>query len=387
MSAFTQRANVFSSRPKIIKIGGSCLSSIKDVKRIADILVDRISNNEKLVIAVSAMKGDTDKLLGLANSISPNINKEDVDQILSIGERLSSRLLAAELRSRGVSVSSIDPDNAIIITDNNHGDANPILEYTKEKVNDKLVHLLQNGNTIVIGGFFGKSINGKTTTLGRGGSDCTAVLLGNCLDAEEIVLLKDVDGLLTSDPKKNKNSRLIERITAEEAFILSCSGAKIIQPKSLKLKPENVPIRIVGNGSKGTLIEGSLKLINHNEKPVAIVTVLASDIEAIHNIKTVTVIKDDKSITLVILQEDISKTIEELNQLVEKSKIKAFAVKENLGLVSIKSSSEALADILNYLEQASIQIENIISTPSTIHILVKLSDKDKTFQILKEVIR
>lgn len=387
MNAFTQRASVFSSRPKIIKIGGSCLSSIEDIKRIADILIGRISDNEKLVIVVSAMKGDTDRLLELANSISPNVSKEDLDQILSIGERLSSRLLTAELKSKGISTRLIDPDNAVIITDNIHGDANPIIEFTKEKVNDKLVPLLQNGTTIVTGGFFGKSTSGKTTTLGRGGSDSTAVLLGDCLNAEEIVLLKDVDGLLTSDPKKNKNSKLIKKITAEEAFILSCSGAKIIQPKSLKLKPANVPIKVVGNGSIGTVIEGSLKLINHDERPVALLTVLTSNIEAVHGIKNLTMVRDDKSATLIISQEDVSKAIDELNQLIEKGKAKAFTVKENLGLVSIKSSSDTIPKIVNSLEQSGIQIENIISTPSTINILIKFFNTDRTVQLLKEVIR
>ncbi len=245
----------------ILKIGGSCISSFKDVGDIISKIAKRIIDGEHFVLVVSALKGTTDKLLEEAR-IKDIAKPEDLDNYLAKGEIESSRLVFEQLLSEGISVALVEPysESWPIVTDDCYGSANPIISETRERVDQTLVPLINRGVTPIICGFIGKTKDGKLTTLGRGGSDLTAVLLGRVLEAKEVILIKDVDGLYTSDPKKADDARPLSLVSAEEALRMAEQGAKVIQPKALRIKTKELSLRIVGKLSgKGTVVMGCIE--------------------------------------------------------------------------------------------------------------------------------
>jgi aspartate kinase len=154
------------------------------------------------------------------------------DLILSFGERLSIHLVAAALNQEGVSAVAVNATD-FLVTDDTFNDAQPLLAPSKKKAQKLLVPMIQNGTVPVVTGFIGANRDGVTTTLGRGGSDFSATILGYCLDADEVWIWTDVDGVMTSDPRAVASARSIERMSYEEASELSYFGAKVIHPRTM----------------------------------------------------------------------------------------------------------------------------------------------------------
>lgn len=166
------------------------------------------------------------------------------DRIVSFGERLSSVLVAAYLNETGTLAQAVDADQ-VIVTDSEFGSAAPLLELTRTQAQTTLQPLLASGVTPIITGFFGADQQGLTTTLGRGGSDFSASILGNALDAEEVWIWTDVDGVMTADPRLVPDAQTLERISYAEATEMAYFGAKVIHPKTMYPAQErNVPIWI-----------------------------------------------------------------------------------------------------------------------------------------------
>jgi len=262
----------------VVKFGGSCLSGPDNVRTAAEKVGREVAKGKKVVTVVSALSGMTDQLLSLAqNSTQKKVSKEELDDIAAMGERTVVRLLSAALNAQGTKAKGIDPDSPLwpILTDSNFGNAKVYLEDTRKRAKANLLPLLDEGWTLVICGFLGLSTEGKVTTLGRGGSDITAVLLGNCLDADEVVFVKDVGGVLSADPKMVVAPQKIDSLMVEEAYSLASAGAKVIQPKALTYKKESMTLRVVGfdasDLSGGTVITGELKLgLNVELYPVSL---------------------------------------------------------------------------------------------------------------------
>lgn len=251
-----------AARPLVVvKVGGSCLSSREDLESVADQLAETILSGVRLVVVVSAFRGVTDSLLREAREKGVR-EPAELDAHLSKGEADSARLLSAALRARGVHATAIDPGSEFwpVMTDGRHGDANPLVEETRDSARAYLSPMISGGVTPVVCGFVGMCPHGSVTTMGRGGSDATALLLGRVLGACEVVLVKDVDGMYSADPKHSVSARHLPVLSAGEALRMSEAGAKVVQPKALRLKAAEVPLRIVGNGSgRGTLIVGGVQ--------------------------------------------------------------------------------------------------------------------------------
>ncbi len=163
----------------VVKFGGSCLSDSDNVRVAAEKIGKEVAKGKKAVVVVSALSGVTDQLLSLAReSTGKRASEEELDDIAAMGERTVVRLMSATLNAQGVKTLGIDPSHSLwpIMTDSNFGNAEVYLEETRKRVTDNLLPLLENGYSLVIAGFIGKSPEGKITTLGRGGSDITAVL-------------------------------------------------------------------------------------------------------------------------------------------------------------------------------------------------------------------
>jgi aspartate kinase len=246
----------------VLKFGGSVLENKESIERACSIVEETLRKGKKVVIVVSAMKGVTDKLLSLASSLEEGSDPQFIDELISSGERMAARNFSYLLRKIGLESVIVEPGNEFwpIITDSNHGDANPLMEITREEVRRKILPLLEKGIIPVVCGFIGTTKEGKITTLGRGGSDTTAVILGSSLEASEVVLIKDVDGVYSSDPDVIENPVLIGRLGAHEAEMLASSGAKFLHSKALRYSTPGLRIRVTSleKLDSGTVIEDDI---------------------------------------------------------------------------------------------------------------------------------
>jgi len=257
-----------SARPDriiVAKFGGSSLADGERISKAAKSVAKEVSRGVKVAVVVSAMGKTTDVLMEILQNSGRGVEKHDVDDILSMGERTSVRVFAAALKSEGLKVKYFDPhdDEWPIITDDNFSNANPILEECKQRIREHVQPLLMNGVIPIIAGFVGRTKTGKISTIGRGGSDTTAFILAQALGAEEVVLVTDSEGIMTADPKIVKDAKRLENIDVNVLVQLADSGKKFIHRKALRYKDPKIDVRVINlmKGdleAEGTRITGSI---------------------------------------------------------------------------------------------------------------------------------
>jgi aspartate kinase len=241
----------------IMKIGGTCLTTQKKKKRIVELINNYLINNELPILVVSAIGRykkpyATDTLLSLLDNNYIKNNLQATDLLMSCGEIISSVSLSSFLSKNNIKTIPLTGGQAGIITDNNFSNAKVI------DFNDSIINKYIKKNIIpIVCGFQGITKDGFITTLGRGGSDTTATILGNHLGAKRIDIYKDVDGIMTSDPKKNNKAVLIEKISYDKAFNILINGAKVLNKDAIfYAKEKNIPIHVKNlfGDKKGTII-------------------------------------------------------------------------------------------------------------------------------------
>ncbi|HET9439938.1 MAG TPA: aspartate kinase, partial [Longimicrobiales bacterium] len=239
------------------KYGGTSVGDPDRIKRVAQRVVKEKRKGNELVVVVSAMGDSTDDLVDLAARVSPNARKvhpREMDMLLTSGERITMALTAMAIRDLGVEAISLTGSQAAIITDEAHTGAR-IQEVRATRVREELDH----DRVVIVAGFQGVSRAKEVTTLGRGGSDTTAVALAAALGAERCDIFTDVDGVYTADPRKVKSARRIELIDYQEMIELATSGAQVMHPRAVEIGARyNVPIRVLSSfrddDDGGTLI-------------------------------------------------------------------------------------------------------------------------------------
>ena len=245
----------------IKKFGGTSVGDLKKIKNIAKhVSISREAGND-IVIVVSAMGNTTDELTNMAQSISSNPHKRELDMLLSTGEQITSALLSIALNEFGIPAVSMTGSQVEIITESLHGKAR-ILEIKTERITD----YLNQGYIVVVAGFQGASLshNGslEITTLGRGGSDTSAVALSTALGAEKCEIYTDVPGVLTTDPRIVENAKLLDLISCEEMLELASVGASVLHPRAVEIA-RNYGIKLYVKSSetnkRGTLLISNLK--------------------------------------------------------------------------------------------------------------------------------
>jgi aspartate kinase len=223
------------------KYGGTSVADPSRIKTVADRVVGARDEGKSLVVVVSAMGQTTDALLQLATEVSASPQPREMDMLLTAGERISMALLAMALNDRGVPAVSYTGSQAGILTDSAHGGAR-ITRITGERVKDSLGA----GKVVIVAGFQGVDPNSKeVTTLGRGGSDTTAVALAATLDAESCEILTDVAGVFTADPRVVPEARLLSDIGYAQMLRLAGAGAGVLMPHSIEFARDSaVPIHV-----------------------------------------------------------------------------------------------------------------------------------------------
>jgi aspartate kinase len=229
------------------KYGGTSVGSVERIQHVADKVLAYRREGHDVVVVVSAMSGETDRLLGLAREVSPRPEGRELDVLLSTGEQVTIALLAMALEARGCPARSYTGAQVHILTDSAHNKAR-IRDIDGARVRRDLA----DGRVVVVAGFQGVDEHGNITTLGRGGSDTTAVALAAALKADECQIYTDVDGVYTSDPRVVPNARRLERITFEEMLEMASLGSKVLQIRSVEFAGKyNVPLRVLSSFKEG----------------------------------------------------------------------------------------------------------------------------------------
>jgi len=250
---------VFNSAPKIShdlrfvmslivqKFGGTSVGTIERIEQVAEKVANFRNSGHGIVVVVSAMSGETNRLIGLAHEVDERPTPREMDVLVSTGEQVTTALLSMALNKRGVKAKSYNGSQVRILTDDSHTKARI------KEIDDARLHAeLDAGYVIVVAGFQGVDEHGNITTLGRGGSDTTAVALAAALKADECQIYTDVDGVYTTDPRVVDGARRLEKITFEEMLEMASMGSKVLQIRAVEFAGKyNVPLRVLHSFQEG----------------------------------------------------------------------------------------------------------------------------------------
>jgi len=390
----------------VVKFGGSVLENEKAINQVASLIKETKGKGLGVVVVVSAMKGVTDQIMALSKKENPEIEPHLLDELLSSGEKTSARMVAAALAAFGLQSVMVDPDTPYwpVITDERHLDANPLVEESRAKTQELIIPLLAAGKVPVVCGFLGKTVGGKTTTLGRGGSDTTAVLLGNCLNAKEVILVKDVEGVYSSDPDKVTNPQFIESLNGEEAEMLAAGGAKFLHVKALRYQSSGLRIRVTNLDKldSGTVIKGELSPVQVEMlgEGVSMITFVGLNPEKTGSIiRAVKAVREAHGDLLALSLESNAaifyvgggeNVLESVHQVMVEDKIgKAVSEFPRLSMITVKGAAleterGVVQRITGPLAKASINVYGIVTILSSVRVFVSADHSRRAYGLVKE---
>jgi aspartate kinase len=405
-------------RKIVVKFGGSSLADHERLLKAVTAVINEAKKGTHIAVVVSAMGKTTDTLMTTAkNTSNGKLQKHELDDILSMGERTSVRIFAAALRNNGAPSRYFDPldDDWPIITDAAFQNANPLLDECKARIRKNVQPVVEKGTIPVIAGFVGRTKTGKITTLGRGGSDTTAFILAEALDADEIILVTAAEGIMSGDPKIIANPQKLPEIDVTTLVGLADSGAKFIHTKALKHKPKNINVRVISNkqadlNRDGTVITGALATeldveIAH-PTPVAEITVVGQCIsekpqiilKMVESAKTHSSLlgmsMNQNSIILYVAQEQsMEKLINQIHQItVENPETIAMAVKKDLAFlktsgVGLEETHGIIGKISEELRLNGLNISGILTITSSILLFVDWTEREKALTLIHNSLR
>ena len=380
-----------------MKFGGSSLSNGKKIGIAARSVAREYSKGTRLVAVVSAVGKTTDELFELTNQ-EAGIIETDRDDILAMGERTSARIFAASLKSHGIQARYFDPSDRDwpIITDQDFSNANPLRSSCLQRIQKYVKPVVDDGIVPVIGGFIGRTRDGRISTLGRGGSDTSALLLATALGADEVVLVTSTRGILTGDPKLISNPHVLKSIGMKALIGIADSGTKFIHRKALRYKDPDINVRVIPStagrlDTPGSQITGGplpeLEVKIHNPHPVASITLVGRDLP--HNPDLVRKVTEIIRTNLVAISQDsdsailylsqtpaIRRQISRLHDVVAKDPHGlAIAARMGMALITIKGvgleeTPGLVARISDALRSSNINIFGILTITSSIIVLV-----------------
>ena len=340
----------------VLKFGGTSVGSIKRIKIVANIIIKYLKKKFKVIVVSSAMSGATNELINKSRLISNNFNKSEYDVLLSAGEQIACSLISGRLNHLGIKSKSFMSWQVPIISNKEYSNAK-ILSIPQKNINK----FLKEGGVPIIAGFQGVNFNYRITTLGRGASDYTAIMLAKYFRASKCIIYTDVKGVMTTDPKIFKGAKNIDKISYEEMLEMSSLGTKVMQSNSVqdaRLNRINVHVKSSFASSKGTLITKKKNIINSqiirgisftkNDAKLTLASVkdkpgiAASIFEPLSNnninvdmvVQTTSVDGKKTDITFTIKNEDFKRT-QKLLKDNKKIDFKKLLVDENVSKVSI----------------------------------------------------
>lgn len=389
------------------KYGGSSVGTIEKIKKVADTVTNRKKSGDDVVVVVSAMGDTTDDLIAMAKSICDNPDKREMDALISTGEMISSALLAMAIKAKGYDAVSFTAYQIGIKTSGQYGKS--LIEDIDGK---NIKQSLKEGKIVIVAGFQGINEDGDITTLGRGGSDTTAVaiavkLKGSC------EIYTDVDGIYSVDPRKYENAKKLPEIDYEEMLELSSLGAQVMHSRSIELGQKyNIPIYVGLSNSniKGTTIR-EVKNMNMESKPVtglatsdddAAVTMkdIPNDINLLSDIfenigsKRINIdmisqtapVDNMVNISFTIPENDLTECMEILKKYASKDKITIdkSITKFSIAGIGMKTTSGVAAKMFKLFSLNNIEVKMITTSEIRITCAIRQQDKIKAIKIIAE---
>ena len=389
------------------KYGGSSVGNIEKIKKVAETVVKRKRAGDDLVIVVSAMGDTTDELIGMANQITDNPDKREMDALLSTGEMISCALLAIAIQSLGEEAISYTAYQIGIKTSGQYGKS---LIYDID--NKKIKKSLNEGKIVIVAGFQGVNEEGDITTLGRGGSDTSAVaiavkLKGSC------EIYTDVDGIYSVDPRKYKNAKKLDEIDYEEMLELSSLGAQVMHSRSIELGQKyGIPIYVGLSNSdiKGTVIKEVANKMNMESKPITglatsdddvAITIrdIDNDINLLSDIfesvakKRINIdmisqtapMNNKVNISFTLPKADLREALEIIEKFYsgkEKLFIDEDITKFSIVGIGMKTTSGVAARVFKVFKQNHIEVKMITTSEIRITCAIKQKDKQKAIELI-----
>jgi aspartate kinase len=390
------------------KYGGSSVKDADRMKKVAERVASYKKKGHSLVVVVSAPGDTTDDLLEWADKITPNPSRRELDMLLATGEQMSISLLAMALHEKGVDAVSLTGPQAGFRTDSSHSRAR-ILDIRCERVNAEL----KKKRVVIVAGFQGMDSNQEITTLGRGGSDLTAVALAKALKADTCEIYTDVDGIYTTDPRKVKDAQKIKKISYEEMLELASSGAQVMQSRSIEVAGKfDIPLHVRSSYTKneGTWIVKEDKSMedvlvrgvscNKDEAKVTVsglpnrpgVAARIFRTLADEGINVDMIIQDmddpsDTAISFTVPKNDSARAVKALKRLSKKIGFRSISTDLDLSKVSVvgigmRSHAGVAAAMFDVLGKNRINIEMISTSEIKISCVVQRKHMEKAVQLL-----
>ena len=391
------------------KFGGTSVGSVERIDAVAEI-IKNASLSERIIVVVSAMSGETNKLVSLAKHFGENPDKREFDALVSTGETISSALLTMALHSKGIKARSFSATQISMKTTST---------YSKAKILDidsnKILEVIEDGTIPIITGFQGVTETGDVTTLGRGGSDTTAVAIAAQVKAKRCDIYTDVDGIYTTDPKIVSNAKKLDSITMEEMLELAGQGAKVMQTRAVEFANKyKVPVRVLSsfnegsgtlisledNGMENSLVSGiafqkdQVKVTLHGveDTPGTAFKILGpiSDAEIEVDVIVQNVSVDGKTdFTFTVSNEDqeiVKKIVEDVRQKIEFKDliIDSDIAKVSLVGVGMRSQSGVASRTFKVLSDNNVNIQIISTSEIKITMVINEDIVDKAVQVLHE---
>ena len=392
----------------VLKFGGTSVGSIDRIKKVADLIITYTKKKYKVIVVTSAMSGVTNDLVNKSKKISNNFSNAEYDVLVSSGEQVSCALIAGRLIHKGFNSRSWMGWQIPIITDDKH-------KYSKiDKVNkQKIIKYLKSGGIPIVTGFQGINRENRITTIGRGGSDASAIVLAKFFKAERCVIYTDVEGVYTTDPKKLKNAKKIEVISYEEMLEMASLGAKVMQPVSIqdaRLGRVNIEVKSSFKNKSGTLItkrknithrktitgisttqnDAKVTLVGVKDRPGIAASIFKPLSESSINVDMVVqnISADGKEtdLTFTIKNEDLNKTRKITNSN-KKIKFKKLLFDKNVSKVSIIGVGMITTPGVTYrmfqaLAKHKINIQVISTSEIKISVLIHKKNLNKAIAAL-----
>ena len=396
----------------IQKYGGTSVADAVRVKEVAKRVLKYKNEGHDVIVVVSAPAGTTDSLIRRAYELSETPNKRELDMLLTSGEQISIASLAIAIEALGKKAVSLNAFQVDFKTTDEHTKAT-ILGINTDIIKEKL----SEGNVVVFAGFQGITENNEITTLGRGGSDTTAVALGAALKADEVEIYTDVDGVYTADPRVVKNPKKLNTISYQEMLEMAASGAKVLHPRAVEIAARygiKIHLRSSFDDSTGTIVkekgdesmeqvkiigitstknEGKITLSGVPDKPGIAAKVFSKLAKAKINtdiiLQSSSVTKEFNNISYTVSIDDLKEAVEISQELKEELGAEGVSYDANIAKISaigigLKTHYETTAEIFDTLAENGINIDMISCSEINVSCIIKEEDVNKAVRALHE---
>ena len=394
------------------KYGGTSVADAERVKEVAKRVLKYKNEGHDVIVVVSAPAGTTDSLIRRAYELSETPNKRELDMLLTSGEQISIASLAIAIEDLGRKAVSLNAFQVNFKTTDEHTKAT-ILDINTDIIKDKL----SEGNVVVFAGFQGITENNEITTLGRGGSDTTAVALGAALNADEVEIYTDVDGIYTADPRVVKNPKKLNAISYQEMLEMAASGAKVLHPRAVEIAARygiKIHLRSSFDDSTGTIVkekgdesmeqvkiigitstknEGKITLSGVPDKPGIAAKVFSKLAKAKINtdiiLQSSSVTKEFNNISYTVSIDDLKEAVEISQELRNELGAEGVSYDANIAKISaigigLKTHYETTAEIFDTLAENGINIDMISCSEINVSCIIKEEDVNKAVRALHE---